>query len=193
MNKFIIFVCSVFFLNVSAVSYVGNGSYNSVGTPNSVPNYTKIEAILESKCDKEGIVNIFLNSPSVSFAEADFEIYEKNKVDIVLNDVGDPILSESDIKRISASIGCEIGYVEIVSRPVTTNKVEVDVNKSCNQARIVEAFTSNPKVISVKSDFETSTGGSNEVEIYTNSYLANMEIKNIADSAGCKAIFVERK
>ena len=147
---------------------------------------------MESKCDKEGIANVFLNSPSVSFAEADFEIYQKNKVKIVLNDVGDAILSQSDIKQIAASIGCEIGYVEVVSRPVVTNKIEVELNKSCNQARIVDAFTSNPKVTSIKSDFAQSTGKSNEVEVYTNSYLPNMEIKNVADSAGCKAIFVGR-
>ena len=192
MKKVLIIVCCIFSLNVFAENYFGDGNYSAVGTPNNIPNYTKIEAILESKCDKDGIANVFLNSPSVSFAEADFAIYEKNKVKIILNDVGEATLSQSDIKQIAASIGCEIGYVEFASRPAVNNKIEVELNAGCNQARIVDAFTNNPKVTSVKSDFEKSTGKSNEVEVYTNSYLPNMEIKNIADSAGCRAIFVER-
>ena len=78
MKGFLILVCSIFSFNVFAESYLSDGNYSAVGTSNSIPNYTKIEAILESKCDKEGIANVFLNSPSVSFAEADFEIYQKN-------------------------------------------------------------------------------------------------------------------
>lgn len=68
----------------------------------------------------------------------------------------------------------------------------IDLDKNCNNTRILEAFANNPKVISVKSDFELSTEGENKLVVYTNSYISNMEIKNVADSVNCKAVFVER-